>query len=280
MAVYVSSSALGHGRGVKEAVAELAGAGIDRIELSSSHRHEDGILSFLRKARARFLVHNYFPPPQEPFIFNLSSPEASVRRRSIELASEAVALCAELGCETYTIHGGYLSDPTLAFGFEQGTSLAHEKGLAVFFESLRELCREAYRVGVGVAVENNPCMPGVEGTLLFDDRSDFDAMFAEGALEEASVLLDVGHLKVSSAVLGFDADDFVEAVRPRVKLLHVNTNDGLVDSHSPFEEDDWCLDLITRHGLQDIDMVVEVLSDDIDTVKSCQAVLAQIAGSG
>lgn len=251
-------------------------AGIDHVELSSCHRHEDGTVDFLKGSGARLLVHGYFPPPADPFIFNLSSPRASIRRRSIDLALEAIDTCLRLSCPVYTFHGGYLSDPDLSFRFGATGRIDREEGLALFFESLEEIRGYARRAGIALAVENNPCMPGLEGLLLFDAIADFEAMFAEPALGGVQVLLDMGHLRVSSNVLGFDADRFIETVRPRTRVLHVNSNDGEVDSHGGFEEDSWCVRMLRKHGLGNRDMVLELNGAGTGEITRCAGILARL----
>lgn len=277
MGIYISSGCLGRNKSAREVVTNLLDRGVDSIEMSSSHFHEEGVIEFLRGIGASFLIHSYFPPPIDPFVFNLSSPDEATRRRSVQFAREAISACVELGCDIYTIHGGYLSDPSLDFGFKESKIISQREGLRLFFRSLEQVCRCARDAGVAVAVENNPCMPELQGKLLFCDASDFEKMFAEPAFHDVSVLLDLGHLKVSGQVMGFDPDDFIEFVESKVTLLHVNDNDGVVDTHGTFTEHDWCISAILSHGLENRNMVVEVLSDSLDEVLRCRDILLGVS---
>ena len=276
MSVLVSSGCLGFNRSVKEVVSIYIEGGIPGIELSSSHFHEPGILDFLKKAEADFRVHNYFPPPKEPFILNLASSDDLIRRRSIDVAKNAIDVCRELGCPIYSLHTGFLVDLDLDLGRGDLKALSHDEGMELFFGSLEALCDYARSAGIDIAVENNPCMPDLVGSLLFDDVGDFEIMFREPAFSDVSVLLDLGHLKVSSSVLGFDAYDFISCVADRTTSVHVHDNDGVVDKHDPFTEDSWCIRAIRRFGLADRNLIVEIKSRDIAGVLECRELLGAL----
>lgn len=66
---------------------EYLEAGIHRIELSGG-AYDGEMLERLRElaGRAHFRLHNYFPPPEEPFVFILASAEEEIGSRSIALA--------------------------------------------------------------------------------------------------------------------------------------------------------------------------------------------------
>ena len=277
MTVFVSSGCLGHGRKITEVVPRLLEAGLDAIEISPSHVCEEGVLEYLEGRRARFGVHVFCPPPSEPLMFNLSSPDPSVRARSIDAATEAVISCRRLGCDLYTMHGGFLVDlkTDLSFG---DSRLEHDRGLDLFFEALEGIRRVAADNGVAVAVENNFCPPGSGGTALFCDESDFQAMYRQSGFGDVGVLLDLGHLRLASGALGFDAGDFVDNLRDRILLLHVSGNDGLSDEHRPFDERDWCVEMIQRHRLGGIDMVAEVFSGGIPEMMLCRDILLGLSG--
>ena len=276
MGVYVSSGCLGYGKSVDGVVDIYIKNGIRGIELSSSHYYEPGIPSSLKRKEADYLIHNYFPPPQEPLILNLASQDDSIRRRSIDVAKNAIDACRELGCPIYSLHGGFLIDPDLDLDRGDSKALPHDEGMELFFGSLEALCGYAAGAGIGIAVENNPCMPGLVGSLLFDDARDFEIMFGEPAFSDVSVLLDLGHLKVSSGVLGFDAHDFISRVADRVAIVHVHDNDGVVDNHDPFTDDSWCIRAIRRFGLEDRDLVVEIKSRDIAGVLESRELLGAL----
>ena len=276
MNVFVSSGCIGLNRSVKEVVSTYIEGGVSGIELSSSHFHEPGILDFLKKTEADFRVHNYFPPPKEPFILNLASSDDSIRRRSMDVAKNAIDVCRELGCSIYSFHTGFLFDPDLDLDRGDSKAMPHDEGMELFFGSLEALCDYARRAGIRIAVENNPCMPGLVGSLLFDDVGDFEIMFGEPAFSDVSVLLDLGHLKVSSGVLGFDAYDFISSVADRIAIVHVHDNDGVVDNHDPFTDDSWCMGAIRRFGLADRDLVVEIKSQDIAGILECRDLLVAL----
>ena len=93
--LFVSTNCLP--RPTREAIKELTGAGMNNIELGPTQEYDAGIEDFLTSVNARFIVHNYFPPPPKPFILNLASSNKQVREKSLAQARKSISLCARLG---------------------------------------------------------------------------------------------------------------------------------------------------------------------------------------
>jgi len=84
---------------------------------------------------------------------------------------------------------------------------------------------------------------------------DFDQLFAAVQGINLGVLLDVGHLRVSAETLGSSPEKFARAVAPYVECLHLSNNDGVRDTHDPFDESAWFIPML--HAFKDRPMVVE-----------------------
>ena len=57
--------------------------GIRNIELSGGSYDKDNLSELKKlKSEANFKVHNYFPPPEVPFVFNLGSSDAEILKKS------------------------------------------------------------------------------------------------------------------------------------------------------------------------------------------------------
>ena len=74
--IYVSSSCLKNKK-ITQSVQDLADEGYKNIELSGGTTLYEGyvndLLDLKEKYDLRYLLHNYFPPPKEPFMLNIAS---------------------------------------------------------------------------------------------------------------------------------------------------------------------------------------------------------------
>lgn len=269
MSVHVSTSAFPNRR--LEEIVPLAMANGFDIELGSSLEHSAGFRECLDRARGaiRFLVHNYFPPPAEPFVLNLASADPSLRRQSLALCTESIDLCAELESPFYSLHAGFAID--LAPG-ELGRAWMQRRPEGVapgaraeaydrFLAAVRELALHASRKGVGLLVENNVVArenvnPGERSPFLLADVEEILRFFEDVNDAHVGLLLDAGHAKVSSATLGDRPERYFERLSPFIRALHLSDNDGLRDEHRPFGREAWFAQFLKRHA--SVPMVLEV----------------------
>ena len=109
--IYVST---GGCKGVKPSIAldKFVQAGIYAVELSGGS-HELGVERYLIESDlgVALKIHNYFPPPAEPFVINLASTDSSVFAKSIDHVRKALRLCSKLCINEYSVHAGFLLDP-------------------------------------------------------------------------------------------------------------------------------------------------------------------------
>ena len=95
----------------KDVVKTLIDIGIKDIELSGTCYSEDNI-----KDLGKFLefsnlqIHNYFPPPKEPFVLNLASMDEVIAKKTFDHIMSAIDVCTELNCKYYSFHAGFLCD--------------------------------------------------------------------------------------------------------------------------------------------------------------------------
>ena len=111
--IFISSSCVKN-RTIKESVLELALEGFKKIELSGGTDYYDGylndLLSLQEKYSLQYNLHNYFPPPKEHFMLNLSSLNDILYQKSFDHCVQAIDLCKKLGSTRYGIHAGFLID--------------------------------------------------------------------------------------------------------------------------------------------------------------------------
>lgn len=243
--VFVSSG--GFGKPPLDAVRELRAAGVADIELSGGV-HQGGVTAGLTResGAGRLQVHNYFPPPPVPFVFNLCDPDERGRERSVQFACDAVELSASLGSHVYSFHAGFLGTPTVSdLGRNWGVlnKLGLDEGIELFAGSVARVNNFARERGVRLLVENNVLTIGTatangEDVLLMTSAESIRSILA-CLPADIGLLMDVAHFAVSAQTLGFDASSSLRDLAPLIGGYHLSDNDGLSDNNEPVREDSW-----------------------------------------
>lgn len=228
--VYLSSSCF-QSDDICNAV-EKASCITKNVELSGGTTYRENSLVELEKLKEtyNFLVHSYFPPPKEHFILNFTDV-TSVTRDFIDRSMEYVEA---LNVPYYSIHAGFRRPLTTAENLELN---AGDYSFENFLENV-EWFSKRYP-NAKLIFEN-----------LYPIRGLRDACYAMHIDEiiyflksesRIGLLLDFGHLKVSSRILGFN---YLEAVRllfeeygDRIVELHLSENDGDKDDHKAIYSD-------------------------------------------
>lgn len=140
---------------------DFVAAGIASIELSGG-KYRAELEASLRQFKAAYpdvhlQVHNYFPPPETPFVLNLASLDADVVNASREHVKRAVRLGSDLGMPRYSFHAGFLLDPQVT---ELGRRIARRdlypraQALTCFIDRVGELAHWAGAEGARLLIEN------------------------------------------------------------------------------------------------------------------------------
>ena len=89
--VFVSTGGFSDKRPI-DASQEMIEVGITDIELSSGIDENIDLNDFIKlKDKCNFQIHIYFPPPKDPFVFNLASLDQDIAKLSFEHAKTAVS---------------------------------------------------------------------------------------------------------------------------------------------------------------------------------------------
>lgn len=252
-------------------------AGIDRLELSGglAPTPDPEKLLLAHRPSLRYLIHNYFPVPDKPFVINLASAQLQMRRHSIDFCRAAIDLAHAVGSSAYSVHSGFCTDlrpDELNGAAVRGQRIAKSEARQNFFASLVELQQHAASKGVLLCVENNvieACnvVDGKNELALMTSPQDFIDFIEQPQLHDVGILLDVGHLKVSASAERFDPEDAIEAIGDRAHLLHLSDNDGVEDNNSPFGQDAWFWPHLKR--LKHVSLVtLEVCDMDLSLLRT------------
>ncbi len=221
--------------------------GIKGIELSGGAYEEINLIKYQKLLKLACLqVHNYFPPPEEPFVFNLASLNNLIAEKSMDHAKNAIKLSAELDRPIYSFHAGFLIDPKVS---QLGKSIDAPRindrkvCLDLFLERVASLAEYASSINVQLLIENNVISDnnlkrfGKDPLLMTAPK---EAKFImQNTASNVNMLLDVAHLKVSANSLGFDRREMFSSCDEWIKAYHFSDNDGKSDSNKSIDKDSW-----------------------------------------
>jgi len=241
--IYASTSCLKNPKNVVKVLEEYEKAEITNVELGSVHEYFDK--KILKKFNFNYIIHNYFPPPKNPFNLNLASQNEKILEKSIDLAKEAIDLCTEIESPLYTFHAGFTIDPPkLGKPLPKDGFVNRELAVKTFVESVLRLIEYSQTRGIKIAMEPNVVQKfnlinNKNELCLCAEYDEIDKIFGMIKNNKLGILLDLGHTSVTSHWLSFDKDLFVEQCKSKVFAIHVSRNDGLSDQHKALTEDCW-----------------------------------------
>ena len=268
MSVYVSTG--GFYNLSADKTAELfVNENIKFIELSGGLYSKDLLINLSKyiESGVKFQIHNYFPPPKNPFILNLASSDDSIRKQSLNHVMNSLKCCKILKSNFYSFHAGFLCDFSIS---EIGKKIKNrqlndrKKSKDIFYKSLEKISKVASDLNINLMIENNVLS---KKNFLEFNSNPFLMCDPEEAIEimkdspkNINLLVDVAHLKVSSNSLRFDPKNFFLECDDYITGYHLSDNDGLVDSNNSINENSW----FWRYLKKDIDYIsLEVYGEKI-----------------
>ena len=280
--VYLSTGAFGT-KALTEILEICLRRGFRYLELSSGTLYHESMKRSLLAAmpKIQFLVHNYFPTPERPFVLNLASGDAQTLSRSREHCRKAVDLCVELKAPFYSVHAGFCFNAAPAHLGRRQTELERiPKDYAenIFIESLQSLADYAANSNIQIFFENNVLAPfnltdGKNDLLLAVTPEETLGILEKTRRRNVKLLLDVGHLKVSAVSLGFDAEAAVRAMLGEIAAVHLSDNDGFSDSNQGIKENSWFWESILESPgklfwvLEAYNLTSEVMTSQINLIE-------------
>lgn len=275
--IYVSTSCL-RKRIISEVICKLAENGIGNIELSGGTDYYDGIEYDLEKLKREYKLqyacHAYFPPPKEPFVVNLASCNDRIYKKSIEHYEKCIEMMIRLDCRTLSVHAGFLVEINESeIGKKLGGSVVYDEKEAyerfcTAFNYIKKLCMAN---NIKLLLENN--VLSAENYQQFDYHNymmmtDYDSIMKMREMLDFSLLLDLGHLYVSTNTLSLDYSKECSELKELVKWIHISENNGIFDEHKPLIESSKILSEFSKLYYSDIDVTLETVGNIEDIVKS------------
>ena len=266
--IFISSSAV-KSMDTGYSIDELVRAGFRNIELSGGTTFagdpSNMLMSYRQRYSLNFIVHNYFPPPEDDFVLNIASTNEGVRRRSVEFVKASVDLAARLGSRLYTVHAGYTTDMSPGadgrFIVDRHSRTWSGEAGRIMLDSMAEIERYAAGCNVRIGVENLfPVEDAPNASLMCTPSQIFEFLDSDIG-KKTGLLLDLAHLEISSNLLGFDRDGLIDALglryRDSIVGLHLSGNDGQSDLHDVLLPGSWQLEAAASLWSAELPLTVE-----------------------
>lgn len=243
--LYVSSSCLKY-RYISEIIEKMVQHGIRTIELSGGTEYyrdiENDLIFLKQKYNLEYACHAYFPPPRENFVINLASCNDEIYEKSIQHYEKCIEMLRRIGCKILSIHSGFLVEISIReLGGKLSNSKIYDKResydrFCSAYEHIRKLCSQN---GIKLFLENN--VLNAESYHSFECHNymmmtDYESIMEMKERLDFNLLLDLGHLYVSSQSLGLDYMQECRKLSKYVKWIHLSENNGLVDEHKQLKE--------------------------------------------
>ena len=251
----------------------LSKYGIKNIEMSGGTYEKFNKEKFLKLSSGNnLIIHNYFPQPKKPFVFNLASKERNIIEKSMRLAKKAIKLSSSLSNKIYSFHAGFLFDPKIN---ELGKTIKKIKlnnlydGIEIFLENIKKLSKYADKYDVELLIENNVItksnLTNFNTNPFLMTNIDSCYFIMNNTPKNVNLLLDIGHLKVSSQTENFSKRVFFKKLNKWIKGYHISDNDGYIDSNHKINKKNSMLNYIKKNQKL---YVVEVNEINCKTIKN------------
>ena len=235
--IYISTSCVKSSR-IDESVTKLVDSGFTNIELSGGTENyigfENDLIKLKKEHNINYLLHNYFPPPNQHFVLNLASLNDKIYNESLDHYKRAIELSETLGADRYGLHAGFLIDPNineLGKSINKQKPFNREKSINRFCNAYNEL--QTQSKDVAVYIENNVFSHQNQLNFGFNPflLTNKEGYFELSKYTTFSLLLDVAHLKVSCKTLGLNFNDELKELYSLSNYIHLSDNDGFSDSN-------------------------------------------------
>lgn len=240
--IWISSSCIKK-KYIYEVIEEYADAGIKNIELSGGTMFypdiENDLFRLKKKHNLNYACHAYFPPAQEEIVVNLASCNDDIYIKSLRHYRKCIEMMTNLDIHFLSIHAGFYIE---VLPHQIGKRITnyirydHETSYRRFIDAYEEIDDLCKKNEIELYLENN--VLSKENYDVFNGHNEFMLVTSEDAIRMEkdlyyNLLLDLGHLNVSSNVLNreFIAESML--LKDKAKWLHVSNNNGWIDQHQP-----------------------------------------------
>lgn len=275
--LYVSSACLKANK-ISDIVKRFAEAGIRNIELSGGTKYypevEKDLVELKERCDLSYVFHAYFPPPEVDFVINLASCNDEIYKRSIEHYDKAIEMMKRVGSQVLSIHAGFLVEIAVGeIGKKLKNRIIYDEAKAYdrFCQAYKNLEKKCMENGITLYLENNVLNGENYKEFSYHNymmMTDYQSIMKMKEQIEFNLLLDLGHLHVSSKTLELNYSEECDAVRRWVRWIHLSENNGIFDEHKPLKEQSEILKEFYKLDNQGINITLETAGSMEDILKS------------
>jgi len=261
--LFVSTACLKGEKSYDRVIKEFLNNNIKNIELTGVHPYlensklEELITDYTNKG-AKFTFHNYFPPPNIPIVLNYLTESQELKKKCKNIIKNAVSLAKKTNVKIYAFHPGYYREATINkkgyFDFFGNKRKNFEYGLKIFKDDFisfyKSLEIDSDNSGFQLGFENLFPNPDGSNDSFMCDYEEISKIFDLARAENINLklLIDLGHLTISSNFLKFDKKEFLTKVinnyGDRIFEVHISENDGVRDLHNRINKNSWQLEAL------------------------------------
>lgn len=275
--IYVSSACLKKSN-IAQIIEQFAENGIKNVELSGGTDYYPEIVTDLARLKQdygmHYACHAYFPPPKNPFVVNLAACNDDIYQKSINHYIQCIEVLKYLGCGTLSIHAGFLIEiDTDEIGGKLSDKIVYDEGKAYdrFCSAYQHIAGLCKKNNINFYLENNVLSQenynefGGHNYMMMTDYASIMKMQAQ---LDFDLLLDLGHLHVSSHTLNLNFSQECEKLCQYVKWYHISENNGISDEHRPLVENSEILKEFCKMYNPLIDVTLETVGDIEEILRS------------
>lgn len=258
--LFVSTACLKGEKSYERVINEFLNNDIKNIELTGVHPYlendklENLIKDYINKG-AKFTFHNYYPPPNEPIVLNYFTENQELKKKCQNIIKNAVSLAKKTNVKIYAFHPGYYREASINekgyFDFFGNKRKNFDCGLNIFKNDFinfyKSLEIDTDKTEFQLGFENLFPNPDGSNDSFMCDYEEISKIFDLAKKENINLklLIDLGHLTISSNLLKFNRDEFLKKVvnkyGDRIFEIHISENDGVKDLHNRISKESWQL---------------------------------------
>ncbi len=276
MTIFVSTSGFKNKK-ISEIIEILIKNNFKNLELSGGSIYYDGVendlIKLQKKYDLKFQLHNYFPPPENDFVLNLSSNNDNIFNQSLSHYMKAIEISKKLGSQVYALHAGYLIDPDVSeLGKMINKKIFNNRSIGIErFVHGYKILKKFAGDNFDIFVENN--VISNDNYRNLSSKNPFLFTDFQGYLElkeklDFKPLLDIAHLKVSCKTLNLNFFDEFNKISKFTNYFHVSGNDGFSDSNETICNDNKVIKIFENFNFDNKVITLEIYSGIEDIKKS------------
>lgn len=230
---------------------------INNIELSGVHPYEkiNNIIKIINKYKKKLnlIFHNYFPAPKKAIAMNFISKKKNINFNSEKIIKNSILIASKCDVKIYGFHPGYVRDATIKkngfFNFT-GKSFSINEGQKKFITKFKYFYEKNIYKNKKILIGLENLFPQNNGdrNSIMCTFEEVNEIFSNIKYKNVFLLLDLGHLGISSNILNFDRFKFLENIAKkfadRLMEVHLSENDDHNDTHDRIKKNSWQIDAI------------------------------------